>query len=261
MKLFFPILCLLIILFSCKNELKSDSSNDKIESINYEPIFLNLSPKMGGIRFYEELNKNPSIDNGFFSISLNKKTVSFKVSKLQDRIFLEYNGKTQVSNSTNTITTPFWKRAYLNNKKTVQEFVDLFKSKYGRPIDLLPFEQNNKGVYINSESRWENATNPSNRRKEYANGIENKKLYDYGFNKYFYLIFKDSSKTIMIGYENSNSNDFGIEFEINYFHNSDFMALQNKMIKDKSDFESAKSKIEKLKKEEENLNRTNREKI
>lgn len=261
MKLGLPILFLLLFSFSCKNEVNNDNSIDAIEATNYEPIFLNLSPKMEGMRFYEELNKNPSMDNGLFRIPLNEETASFKVSKMEDRIVLKYSNKIQVSANTNTATTPYWQRAYIYNKKTVQEFVDLFKSKYGKPVNLLPFELNDEGEYLNSESRWKNALNPSSRRKEYANGIENKKLYDYGFGKYFYLIFQDNYKTIMIGYENSDLNNFGVELEINYFHNSDFLILQKKMEKDKSEFEIAKSNIENLKKEDENKNASNREKI
>lgn len=255
------LIILIVIISSCKNEVNNDNSIDEIESVNYEPIFLNLSPKMGGMQFYEELNKNSSIDNGFFRIPLNEKTTSFKVSKLQDRILLEHSDKIQLSATTNTTTTPYWQRAYIYNKKTVQEFIDLFKSKYGKPVSLLPFELNDEGEYLNSASWWKNALNPNSRKKEYANGIENKKLYDYDFDKYFYLIFQDYSKTIMIGYENSNSNDFGVELEISYFHNSDFLVLQKKMEKDKSDFEYAKFNIETLKKEGQNINEENRKKI
>lgn len=261
MKLSLPILFLLLFSFSCKNEVKEDIPNDEEVLTIYEPIFLNLSSKMEDLRFYEELNKNPSINDGFFYIPLNEKTASFKVSKLQDRILLEYSDKKLRTPTTNPYTLSNREQAYTTNKKTVQEFIDLFKSKYGKPVNILPFELNDKGEYLNSESRWKNALNPNSRRKEYANGIENKKLYDYGFDKYFYLIFRDSSKTIMIGYENSNSDNFGIALEINYFHNSDFLALQKKMEKDKADFEYAKFNIEKLKKEDQNTNEANKKKI
>ena len=261
MKLGLPIFFLLIFSFSCKNEIKVDNSIDEKISVIYEPIFLNLSPKMDGIRFYEELNKNPSINDGFFHIFLNEKTTPFKVSKLQDRILLEYADKKQHSSTTNPYTLSNREQAYTTNKKTVQEFIDLFKSKYGKPVSILPFEVNDKGEYLNSESRWKNALNPNSRRKEYANGIENKKLYDYDFDKYFYLIFKDSFKTIMIGYENSNSDNFGIALEINYFHNSDFLALQKKMEKDKFDFEYAEFNKEQLKRQNQNTKEGNRKKI
>ena len=262
MKLYLPILFLLLFSFSCKNEVSNDNSIDKIEVVNYEPIFLNLSPKMEGMRFYEELNKNPSINNDFFYIPLNETDDSFKVSKMEDRILLEYSDKRQLSASTNPSSVPFYQRQHIHNEKTVKEFIDLFKSKYGNPVNLLPFEQNDEGEYFNQEACWwKNALNRDTRRREYANGIVNKTLWDYNFDKCSYLIFQDNSKTIMIGYENSNSNDFGVELEINYFHNSDFLALQKKMEKDKSDFESAKFNIEKLKKEEQIKNEKNKEKI
>jgi hypothetical protein len=257
-------LLVIILLFSssCKNENKEEGITSKNISANYEPIFLNLSPKMEEMRFYEELNKNPSIKNGFFYIPLNEKTTSFKVSKMEDRILLEYNGKTQVSNSTDTANTPFWERAYINNKKTVQEFIDLFKSKYGKSVNLLPFEQNNEREYFNREACWwKNAINQNSRRREHANGILNKTLWDYDFDKCSYLIFQDNSKTIMIGYENSNSNDFGVELEINYFHNSDFEKLSRQMRKDKSDFETAKKIENKIENEEQDLLNKNKDKI
>lgn len=252
---------ILVFSSSCRNENKQEVITSKNMSTRYEPIFLNLSPKMDGMLFYEELNKNTSIKNGFFYIPLNEKTTSFKVSKMEDRILLEYNGKKQVSNSTDTANTPHWERAYINNKKTVREFIDLFKSKYGKSVNLLPFELNDEGAYLNSESGWKNALNSNSRRKEYINGIQNKKLYDYGFNKYFYLIFQDNSKTIMIGYENSNSNYFGVELEINYFHNSDFEKLSRQIRKDKIDFETAKKIENKLENENQNILNKNKDKI
>jgi len=262
MKLILPILFLMIIFFSCKNEVNNDNSIDKIEAVNYEPIFLNLSPKMEGMRFYEELNKNPSIDNSFFYIPLNETSDSFKVSKMEDRILLEYSDKRELSATNNPSSVPFYQRQHIHNEKTVQEFIALFKSKYGKPLNLLPFEHNDEGEYFNKEAcKWKNAANRNFRKREYANGIVNKTLWDYDFDKCYYLVFQDNSKTIMIGYENSNSNNFGVELEINYFHNSDFLLLQKKMEKDKSEFETAKFNMEKLKKEEQIKNEKNKEKI
>lgn len=262
MKLYIAIIFLLLFSFSCKNEVSNNTPIDGIKEVYYEPIFLNLSPKMEGMQFYKELNKNPSISNGFFYIPLNETEDSFKVSKMEDRILLEYSDKRQLSVNINPSQMPFYQRAYINNKKTVQEFINLFKSKYGKPVNLLPFEQDDEEGYFNREAcKWKNALNRDTRKREYANGIVNKTLWDYGFDKCFYLIFQDNSKTVMIGYENSGLNDFGVELEINYFHNSDFLALQKKMEKDKSEFESAKFNIEKLKKEEQIKNEKNREKI
>src|SRR5690606_22984872 len=194
MKKTFAIL-LMFSFLSCVNDKKNDipnsnlnNSNYQIESeIEYEPIFLNLSPAMSDINFEKKLKS--SAPNGKFLLPINKYNFEFNIKKSSNRIILEYN---QIK----TLQFPdkFGKNAesrYLDFIKKdpfeevlIDDFVKIFKNKYSTQIKGLPLLKNKRGEYFN------------NQPLPYAK----RTLRNYDFNQENYLIFQDSIKTILVGY-------------------------------------------------------------
>lgn len=189
MKSTFAIL-LLFSFLSCVNDKKRDipNSNSQIESeIEYEPIFLNLSPSMTDINFEKKLKS--SVPNGKFLIPINKYNFEFNIEKYSDRIILEYN---QIK----TLQFPdkFGKNAERrysdfikkdpSEEILIDDFVKIFKKKYSTQIKELPLLKNKRGEYFNNQPLpWAERT-----------------LRNYDFNQENYLIFQDSIKTVLVGY-------------------------------------------------------------
>ncbi|QTY27072.1 hypothetical protein [Flavobacterium sp. CS20] len=166
---------ILLLSFSC-----SDSKKNEL----YSPIFLNLSPKMDSLKFISTKNENKNLIDGKFYISLeNSKKVGFKLLKKKDRITLEYNDVMNISIEDLNKT----QSEYLveKNNNFVNQIIEIYKSKYGEPLIIMPNQkQRHKGFYF---------------PKTYKSyGIISLKEYD--FDKYSYMIFRDTLKSILIGY-------------------------------------------------------------
>ncbi len=95
--IFLLFLFLLIIGCSNKERLQKDFNNNDedenvIDTLKYEPIFLNLSPKMDNYEFGNKLKENDKIlSNGKFSIPIDNEILEFTISKETDRIVLRYS--------------------------------------------------------------------------------------------------------------------------------------------------------------------------
>lgn len=244
-------LFLLILIIGCSNKerLQKDFHNNNedekvIDTIKYEPIFLNLSPKMDFYEFENKLKENDKIlSNGNFSLPIDNEILEFTISKETDRIVLRYS---DISSHSISSLDDFSSKFLLEkNNKKIQKFLNLFENKYANnELKNLPFQKNKDDEYIN------NLTSV-----RIVNGIKEKKLIDYNLIESNYIIYQDSIKVVAIGYTKKGSyitkndvinsvdgpgyKDFGVTIEINYFHNSDFKQLYFQIEKDFTEFNDA----------------------
>lgn len=263
-----------IILLSCNNN-NSKTTINKNKNIKYQPIFLNLSPKMSDSVFNSELRKNIEIneDEEFLlpintnsnndkndDFSENNNNIKFKVSKENKRIKLSYEYTTDIRiEFLDDYTSNYW---FDKNTNLIKNFIYIFEQKYKYiNQDNFPFKPNKENVY-----------EPSLGMEVF--GVKQKKLNDYGFEKQNYRIFQDSVKTILIGYESQipypkkekyslehPMNTAAISLEINYMHNSDFNDLKKKIFNEKKIFDKALKKHDSIRFSKELLGRENLRKI
>ncbi len=191
---------LIILFFGCTNGKNNNTTNtdfqqtDKFfeQKIEYEPIFINLSPNMSDFQFEQELKR--STPNKKFTISLNNYKFDFDITKYSNRIVLDYNDiKTLI------FTPKFGEDAekrymdFINkepieqNEILIKKFINLFKNKYPKQIEQLPLSKNQIGEYYNNQK----------------GNFTERNLLNYKFKKENYLIFQDSIKTVIIGYTNA----------------------------------------------------------
>lgn len=255
--------------------------NDK-EKIEYKPIFFNLNPKMELNEWNKKIKNNPELSNNNFTLNLNNKNSIFEISKKPDRIILHH---TKIKEIYLTELNRKKSKNHLSlNEKTISTFINIFKKKYGNPVSILPLKKNNKEEYFNHDYF-----------SSFKRENQNKQLVDYGFNKEKYLVFQDSVKVILIGYENygkiilsdeefdklpaslqsstegffdriygeyhSLKKKFGIDLEINYIENVDFKKLLKKIKKDRIFFKKNKSKKDSINKSTKELINKNKRKV
>lgn len=290
---------LLIFLYlSCTNGKKNDIPSSDLKNkekqiktkIKLQPIFLNLSPKMNSEEFINTLTDNSNLTNGKFILPINKKKIEFSIDKTSDKIILEYDNLKNIS--VDKLNKSISEGYLSEQNKTITEFIEIFKLKYGNPLY----------------------------RFEY------KKLRNYGYDKQDYLVFQDSLKSVLIGYENLGtivmSNDelreeviaegkkpkleeaikdskekkysnelqrladlaentntgaaereysnrlfnlqpktFGIKLEINYLYNSDFEKLINNIENDKFELQKAEKRRDSIRSLEQQTIEKNKIKI
>lgn len=188
---------LILIILSCScNEKKyvknSNQSTDTIVNLekHVTPIFLGLSPHMSSEVFNKTLlskEKEGFLINNIFKINIRGKEYGFNLSQINNYISLQYNGINEISfdnlnseKSENLITV---------SKNSLQALIAEYELKYdllSQPLPL-PFKENKNHEYSIS-SIWQNG------KCEFSPSI-------YGLRYNHYKIFKDSIKTILIGYE------------------------------------------------------------
>jgi hypothetical protein len=294
---------IIFLFFSCNNDKKKNlnypeinkiqkqvsqpkiviTTETKIETepkIEYQPIFLNLSPRMGLSEFNNKLRSNPNLHYGKFILSLNDEKCKFNILKKENKIVLsgEFDDSKYIKSLKKTKEYNLYQ-----NEKIILELIEIFKNKYGNFASILPFKKNNKSEYLNAfPKKLSNFFSLSLKK------VDNRKtLVDYGFKKDRYLVFQDSIKTILVGFTNriptkqftnfedaklQNEQNLGnsfseklsdeeyfkyinqpnkipdFEISINYYHNSDFEIILNKIKKDKYEFDKAKYKHDSIKK-------------
>lgn len=194
------VILIIFTFLSCNNVNKNnipaseihESENQLDQKKEYQPIFLNLSPKMDDLQFEEKLTS--SSPNKKITIPINNYSFEFNIKKSSNKIVLEYNDiKTLIF--TNKFGDNAEKR-YLDfikkeplEEELIESFINLFKNKYSRQIKQLPISKNLNGEYYNNQIRpW-----------------SERDLFNYGFKEENYLIFQDSIKTVLIGYTNAEN--------------------------------------------------------
>lgn len=279
---------------SCLNNTKQD--NDKItldRNEVYNPIFLNMSPKMDSIEFDSIKKENNNLIDGKFYLGLrNDNRIGFDLLKNKNRITLEFidivNVPLEDLNKTQS--------TYLIEKtnKLHQQIIDIYKDKYGEPVRIMPNQSKYHKVYYPITNKFV--------------GIIS--LKDYGFEKNKYLIFRDSIKSILIGYNeygkivlseneikrlkktpikktksknnlyrlaknaeyiserkdlinsrNEPNQDFGIELEINYMHNEELDTIIKEIKQYKNKFEENRNKLDSLYNKENEIIKNNKSNI
>jgi hypothetical protein len=220
---------------------------------NHHPIFLGLSPYMTETEFSNEinnLNSQSKLNGSRFIVQMDNKDYYFEVKKTANTIKLIYSDQTSkaIQNVSYKIS-----EGYLQlYQSRMNDFLKIFDSKYDKKI-IMP---------------------------------TNIHLSNYGLSKENYQIFRDSSKTVLIGYklngyrypspsereyenskkekeipdgildnigeqmdrgkERSNFVVFGLDVEIDYYYNEEFDELFKK-IKTDSDIEKKNELMEKQK--------------
>jgi len=194
------VILIILVFFNCTNVKKNNIPTPELQKLEkqlkakskYQPIFLNLSPKMSDFQFEQELKK--SSQNKKITIPINNYNFEFSIIKSSNRVILEYNDiKTLI------FTNKYGENAEKNyldfikkdpfEEDLIKSFINLFKNKYSIEIKQLPISKNQHGEYYNNQIQ------PYSERD----------LYDYGFKEENYLIFKDSIKTVLIGYTNAEN--------------------------------------------------------
>tara|TARA_R110002050_G_scaffold273016_1_gene416859 strand:- start:3438 stop:4382 length:945 start_codon:yes stop_codon:yes gene_type:complete len=186
---------LIIFSFLSCNKRKDNSNSKKLEikkQIEYQPIFLNLNPKMNDFQF--EQNLKSSLPDKKFILPIREYNFEFNLKKESNKIVLEYNDIETLVFMPNLGGNP--EKRYLNflkkdktEENLVNNFIKLFNNKYSKKITELPILKNQLGEYCNiNSSNWSDLS-----------------LLKYGFREENYLIFQDSIKTIIIGYTNADN--------------------------------------------------------
>lgn len=251
------------ILLSCNNNKPAlKTTVEANDNIRYEPIFLNLSPRMTDSIFESKLKVNQEINKKkefLLPIGSKDENIGFKVSKKDKRILLTYEFSTKIRlEMLDKNLSRHWSE---KNSNLINNFINLFEKRY-KPIltDSFPYRPSENGTF-------------NHRSGSIIYGVKEKSLYDYGFKKNSYKIFQDSTKTILIGYQSTTpypKENFSFErpmstaavsLEINYMHNSDFSDLKNQIIYDKISFDKALKKYDSLKLSKQKLGRENLNKI
>lgn len=264
-----------ITIINCKkieNETQEELNNDinnyysSEEEIEFTSIFIGLSPKMSDKTFSEAItklnNENKLIDNKFPVIVENENYL-FSIQKTRNSIKLNYSKQeTKSSENINYEISDKYLRKYNSEK---DKFIKVFDSKYSLSEVQLP---------------------------------KNILLQNYDLNKEYYRLYKDLEKSILLGFsvigdkypskeeimiaeqekrkktpdhplenvgdfiineQNDNYVIFGIEIEINYYHNDEMENLLFRMknesdkIKENED-ETLKNDLHKVKIAKKNLN-------
>lgn len=181
------LLILIVLLLSCNNK---ESTKENVNNKQTIPIFLSLSPEMDEIEFKNELvklNESQELNNNRFEIKIKNKIIDFSVSKGHNDIALNYNQ----SNTYYDLDYKSSKEILEKLKNIKNDIIQIYDSKYKQinntPLPLSTFPIN--GEIFNNFSNYES-----------VDGVEMKNLSDYGFEKQYYNFFKDSIKTIAIGY-------------------------------------------------------------
>lgn len=179
---------------SC-NKRKDNSNSKKLEigkQIEYQPIFMNLNPKMNDFQFEQKLKS--SLPDKKFILPIKEYSFEFNLKKVSNKIVLEYNDIETLVFMPNLGGNPEKRYLkFLEKDKTeeylVNNFIKLFNNKYSKKITELPILKNQLGEYSNIySSTWSDLS-----------------FLKYGFREENYLIFQDSIKTIIIGYTNADN--------------------------------------------------------
>jgi hypothetical protein len=261
--------------FNCKNTENDIITYDSLESKTKElkedetkPIFLGLSPKMKNDVFLEEiekLNNNGKLENGNFILPLNNKNLEFKLQK--------------TNNSIKLVCTHFKSkyREYLCYQES-DKYLNEFNNKAQNLIDLFKKKYKSNPIKIPNDFK--------------------QPLYKYDLRKDNYLLFKDTVKSVLIGYsiigyrvpspserkaeyeklksdnpdnpiigieinsiESSKFVDFGLEIEINYYYNDELELILQSINKEHEIFKKAALENEKRYLEKQNNKKNNLEEI
>jgi len=293
---------ILLLSFSFINCITSDSkrkdtpkNTNNIGSVKNKviPIFNGLSPKMSYKEFKEVIQSKPLNDpirNDEFTIPINDDYLTFKISKEKEKIILNYSN---VIKYHKIDFPPERLEKYLNEDNLlINKLLKIYKKKY--PINVafeLPFKKSEIDIYMKDDYL-------------YDNGTKKVSLLDYGYNKDNYKFFRDSIKTVMVGFNiinyripisydelkksfqestlsntinrpfkinyDSNHNDseqlnheikIGVEIEIQYYHNSDFDIIKEKINQDFRKFKNLKNTSDRKKIEKDKRIKQNLEKI
>ncbi len=230
---------LCLFLFNCKQSenkiITTDSKENKKVVIEqndkeFKAIFIGLSPKMTDEVFLneiEKLNSNGKLENSKFVLYVNNETLYFEIQKLSNSIRLNYSDI-----QSKYIPNLSYEKSdkYLNEINIKKDnLIKIFQSKYKSNIIEIPTDLN---------------------------------LDKYGLEMEKYLLFRDTDKSVLLGYtvlgsrvpspsereeyynklveENPDDPlaavgrfvksdieyvDFGLEIEINYYHNEDLNSL------------------------------------
>lgn len=186
---------LIIFSFLSCNKRKDNSNSKKLEigkQIEYQPIFMNLNPKMNDFQFEQKLKS--SLPDKKFILPIKEYSFEFNLKKVSNKIVLEYNDIETLVFMPNLGGNPEKRYLkFLEKDKTeeylVNNFIKLFNNKYSKKITELPILKNQLGEYSNIySSTWSDLS-----------------FLKYGFREENYLIFQDSIKTIIIGYTNADN--------------------------------------------------------
>ena len=260
----------ILFLVNCKeptseNNDENSVSNTKNQTFETElkPIFIGLSPKMSDEAFDSEINKlntENKLVNNKFPLKLDEEFISFDIFKKINSITLVYS--TQESKSFENISYQISDR-YLkkyNHKK--EELFKIFDSKYKIHKIQIPKNINltNYGLQKDSYRLYQDDEKsillgytiigeryPSKQKFEYEKQINNKKTDEHPLENLGKFISSESNNYAV----------FGIEIEINYFHNDKMESLLMNMLKESNTIKKLKKESEKKESENEKTAKNN----
>lgn len=255
---------IILLLVNCKDFNSENNDENSIRNTttqtfetDFKPIFIGLSPKMSDEAFdlgIDKLNTENKLVNNKFPLKFGEELISFDIFKKDNSITLAYS--TQESKTFENISYQISDK-YLkkyNHKKEV--LFKIFDSKYKLHKIQIP---------------------------------NNINLTNYGLQKNSYKLYQDDEKSILVGYtiigerypsqqeleyekqiskkntdehplenlgeftspKSNNYAVFGIEMEINYFHNDKMENLLMYMLKESNTINNLKKESEKKESETE----------
>lgn len=285
---------LILVFYSCQNNTTKNTEKPPIKQVEYENLFLNLSPKMDTVIFNKRVKENPAIRDGNFILPLDDKNLTFKVSQEHDRISLKGSLKKLVLNSQRNSKES--KKIISENEKIISRFLTFFEKYEPFPEEEFPISKNTKGRYETNTDRI----------SEPILGVQKPRLADYGLFEDEYVLFKDAKKVIAVGFSNigsiilskpemqqkindlkskergdikikldriyyetildsrdKNANDlkFGVTLEFNYFFISDFESIIINLKSDQLKYKTAKIKSDSIDKSQQDAIDRNKDKI
>lgn len=283
---------------SCKDSASLAPGEVKaVKSSSYESIFLDLNPAMDTATFNKRVKENPAIQNGNFILPVGVNNLDFKISQHDDRISLNHSTIIELSES--RLNRKKSQEIIDKNEKTISEFISLF-DKYEQYFkNDLPFVKNKQNQYLDEQKSSmlresvldvykPTLSNYGFYEDRYQIFQDSIKTIAIGFSVEGKIVLSadeleqkiDTRKGVKrnnsaidfdLTYDEAllesrkqnvfSSERFGIKLEVNYFINSDFEALVQKMILDEQKFMRAKVKADSIEKLRQNIIEDNRDKI
>jgi hypothetical protein len=158
-----------LIIIGCISKTKNENiSSKKKEIVNYQPLFLSLSPNMSDSIFryqIKELNKHNKLEKNQFALPVNDRYYYFDVTKDKYSIYLSYSKKKEYG--LKHLNYKISDEIMASYKNQALEFKKIFDKRYKNTIKQIP-----NNIYVE----------------------------DYPSYNMNYILYNDIDKYILLGY-------------------------------------------------------------